>query len=521
MTKLTRHGVPWGWGPEQQCSFEDLKRALASKPVLVYPDFSKPFVVATDASRVGLGAVLMQDQDAGLQPVAYASATCSAAESKYGVSELECLAILWGLEQFRPYVYGRPITLITDHVALKWLMEKKDPGGRLHRWALRLSELDLKVIHRPGKENVVADALSRQPLAQATGMIDRCAQILQIQVVGAMTSQCMSWVDLDQSEGNDPGGCWRGRWANDCEVEHPKRTWESKNTILEVRDTVAANSVTPIQMTLPVVQAAQVASERVREWVNKGQHYDAESKTMVTVTRRHGIVKGRIQGVWKILLPPRLWSLALHEAHGSVWSGHAGYLHTLRRVRRKYWWPGLATTVRRWVDSCRDCGTRKVKPTAIVPPLRPIRVGEVNDRWALDLQGPFMRKTPRKKPRDITQINNTEKEDAVPKVDQDYEYVAFFTEYVTRFAVTVVLRTRTANEIARAFLDHVVFVFGPCRELMLDGAPEFKSSLFEQICTLIQVDLTRYIPTCYGWSRGTIQSDIQGYVINVCERRTQ
>ena len=72
--------------------------------------------------------------------------------------------MVWGLEQFRPYVYGRPITLVTDHAALTWLMTKKDPTGRLHRWALRLSELDLHVVHRPGTVNVVADALSRRPL---------------------------------------------------------------------------------------------------------------------------------------------------------------------------------------------------------------------------------------------------------------------------------------------------------------------------------------------------------------------
>ena len=114
LSKLTRHDVAWTWGPEQESAFEDLKSALVSKPVLVYPDFGKPFVVATDASQVGLGAVLMQDQGQGLQPVAYASTTCSTAESKYGVSELECLAMVWGLDQFRPYVYGRPITLVDN-----------------------------------------------------------------------------------------------------------------------------------------------------------------------------------------------------------------------------------------------------------------------------------------------------------------------------------------------------------------------------------------------------------------------
>ena len=141
-----------------------------------------------------------------------------------------------------------------------------------------------------------------------------------------------------------------------------------------------------------------------------------------------------------------------------------------------------------WVASCRDCGTRKFKSDAVVPPLRPIKVGEVGDRWALDLQGPFARPS-KKVPKGTALALSSLAKDQASIEPGKYIYVAAFTEYVT-----VPLRFRTAIEIARAFLDHVVFVFGPCRELMLDSASEFRSELFEQICTAMQVNLTHSVP---------------------------
>ncbi|GMF29522.1 unnamed protein product [Phytophthora fragariaefolia] len=131
-----------------------------------YPDFSKPFKLVTDASAVGLGAALMQDQGRREQPIAFASKVNSPTVAKYGITDLECAAVVWAIKLFRPYLYGRRFTLITDHNALSWLMKSKDLTGRLHRWALQLQEYDFNVTYRPGSTNVVADALSRAPVLQ-------------------------------------------------------------------------------------------------------------------------------------------------------------------------------------------------------------------------------------------------------------------------------------------------------------------------------------------------------------------
>lgn len=171
LTRLLKKDVEWQWTEEQQFAFERVKAALTAKPLLVYPNFAMPFRVVTDASKVGLGACLMQDQGRGWQPIAYASKVNSEAESKYSITELECLAVVWAVKLFRPYVYGRRFEIVTDHAALKWLMTRTELAGRLHRWSLTLQEYEFEIVYRPGTTNVVADALSRAPVAviMATG----------------------------------------------------------------------------------------------------------------------------------------------------------------------------------------------------------------------------------------------------------------------------------------------------------------------------------------------------------------
>jgi hypothetical protein len=171
MTVLLRKGVPWEWGEKQQSAFEGLKKELTERPLLVYPDFEKPFKLVTDASMVGLGAALMQDQRKGEQPIAYASKVNSPTVSKYSITDLECAAVVWAIKLFRPYLYGWRFELVTDHAALAYLMRSKNLKGRLHRWSLQLQEYDFTIVYRPGSTNVVGDALSRAPVRQvvATG----------------------------------------------------------------------------------------------------------------------------------------------------------------------------------------------------------------------------------------------------------------------------------------------------------------------------------------------------------------
>ena len=163
LTELTKDAVSWQWGAEQQRAFDDLKAALCSPPVLLIPDQSKPFVLNCDACKYAIGATLQQDHGYGLQPVAFFSAKMSDAERNYDVREQEFMALLKACLHWRHYLHGmQPFTLLSDHDSLKYHKTMPQLSGRLARWIERMAEFDFKLQHIPGKDNVVADALSRR-----------------------------------------------------------------------------------------------------------------------------------------------------------------------------------------------------------------------------------------------------------------------------------------------------------------------------------------------------------------------
>ena len=160
---LTRQREPCRikWSPEAGTAFQALKDALCQSPVLVTPDFKKPFLLYTDASSTGLGAVLSQAIDGEEHPVTYISRKLMKHEKNYATVEKECLAVKWAIHHLRYYLLGRRFTLITDHAPLKWMATNKDRNARVTRWFLELQNYCFDVEHRPGRRIPHADALSR------------------------------------------------------------------------------------------------------------------------------------------------------------------------------------------------------------------------------------------------------------------------------------------------------------------------------------------------------------------------
>ena len=186
MSELTHNKTPFEWGKQQQDAFEQIKKAMTTAPMLITPDPNLPYTVMTDSSGIAVGASLNQDQGKGLQPIAFLSKKLLPAETRYPVHEQEQLAIIIALKKWRHYLHGTKVKVLMDHKSLVYLETQPHLSNRQVRWGELLSQYDLQIEYLKGKENVVADALSRRP--------DHAAPV--VEVVNAMSTSSVSTTDL-------------------------------------------------------------------------------------------------------------------------------------------------------------------------------------------------------------------------------------------------------------------------------------------------------------------------------------
>ncbi|KAL0539863.1 hypothetical protein IC582_024084 [Cucumis melo] len=191
LTQLTRKGAPFVWSKACEDSFQNLKQKLVTAPVLTVPDGSGSFVIYSDASKKGLGCVLMQQG----KVVAYASRQLKSHEQNYPTHDLELAAVVFALKIWRHYLYGEKIQIFTDHKSLKYFFTQKELNMRQRRWLELVKDYDCEILYHPGKANVVADALSRK-VSHSAALITRQAPLhrdlerAEIAVsVGAVTMQ--------------------------------------------------------------------------------------------------------------------------------------------------------------------------------------------------------------------------------------------------------------------------------------------------------------------------------------------
>ncbi|KAK9079891.1 hypothetical protein SSX86_001564 [Deinandra increscens subsp. villosa] len=158
MTKLTRKDTKFVWGDDQEKAFKSLKQKLTQAPVLTLPEGTEDMVVYSDASKLGLGCVLMQRG----KVIAYGSRQLKVTEQNYPTHDLELAAVVFALKIWRHYLYGVKCTIFTDHKSLKYFFEQKELNMRQRRWLETIKDYDCEIHYHPGKANVVADALSRK-----------------------------------------------------------------------------------------------------------------------------------------------------------------------------------------------------------------------------------------------------------------------------------------------------------------------------------------------------------------------
>ena len=211
LRQLTKENKPFHWDKAQDESFQKLKEALSSAPVLIHYNLSYPTRLVVDASPWALEAVLLQEQPDSpeYRPVAFGSRSLTETEMKYGHIEKEALAIVFGCEPFHLYLYGKRFELETDHRPLKLIFKPKltdhgkPPPARIERWLLRLQEYDFDVIYRPGVQNL-ADPLSRLPTKTSRSNMESCGDRFVNYLAQQNTPVAMSTEEITESAKVDP-----------------------------------------------------------------------------------------------------------------------------------------------------------------------------------------------------------------------------------------------------------------------------------------------------------------------------
>ena len=334
---LTRKGVDFCWTTQCQSTFEKMKELLTGATVLVFPNFDREFLLETDASIKGLGAVLAQKQDdSRVRPIAYASRTLQPHEKNYGVSELEALGVVWALKHFRHYIYGHHCQVFTDHEALKALLNTPHPSGKLARWGMAIQELDLEIVHRAGRHNVSADALSRYPIP---GKSAECNDV-PFGIVAAFSqvqnceTTCTNIHELQQA---DPKVKWIITYLQEREL--PSEDKEAREILLSQDNFTLKEGVL---------------------------YYLVKDKTL------------------RLVAPASCRQKLFDEAHSGVFGGHLREAKIHSELSRHYWWPGMRKDIVTWSKACSTCASRN-PGRAVKSPLTPIPVGGAFDRVGVDI----------------------------------------------------------------------------------------------------------------------------------------
>ena len=456
--ELTKKGAKFVWTDACQHAFDALKKALTEAPILAYPDFHLPFILATDASNDAIGMVLGQKQNGREVVISYAGRKLNPAERNYSVTEREALAVVDGVRHFQTYLYGRQFIVFTDHNAVRWLMNIKEPTGRLARWALLLQQHDFAIEHRSGKSNGNADALSRRTYDPVVAAYDK------------------------------PG----------AQVE---RVWE-----LQRKDPGLADIITYLETeNLPNNSAAAKAIIHSIDdyyldpngllchlWVPKGRRIQTpKSQLVVPTPLRHEILVG---------------------GHDDPLAGHLGVNKTYDKLRGKYYWPKMFADVQYWCLSCTHCQMKKSPKQRQTAPILPIPVEGPFDRVAVDCLGPFPVTTSNNRYIVVFSDYLTRYPEAfaVPSIDAETIADLLVNHIMPRHGAPRTLLSDRGSNFLSSLVREVCFLMGTKKEFtssyhpQCDGLVErFNGTLAQSLSHYVssdQKDWDRYLnPVLFGY----------------------
>ncbi|WKY07926.1 hypothetical protein Q1695_007431 [Nippostrongylus brasiliensis] len=323
---LTSAKKRFEWTPEQEKAFTTLKGLLGTAPVLGQPDIAKardgtrPFFVYTDASKIGVGAVLAQQQDDGLlHPIYFASKALTRAERNYHVTDQEGLAVIFALKKFHYFIYGIPTIVRTDHASLTSLFKRKNVSGRVLVWALELQRYDPTIEYVKGAANAVADALSRGVAASSEATPPTHTE--EEKVVSQVAEE--SWLEQLKRDKDFEAVFNAIDKDQDDEIRLPRhdRKLSPKDFLIQ----------------------------------------DGQLRLLLE------------DGTSALVVPRDSRRKVFDERHHGIMGGHFNAKKMYDQLKRTLFWPGMRQDLTKWCKECQQCFLTNAKAPNI-PPLKPLVV---------------------------------------------------------------------------------------------------------------------------------------------------
>ncbi|GBO17450.1 Transposon Ty3-I Gag-Pol polyprotein [Araneus ventricosus] len=436
--KLTEAKSNFNWTDECEKSFNSLKQALTSYPILTYPRTDKDFILDTDASNEGIGAVLSQNTGNEERVIAYFSKSLGKPERNYCVTRKELLAIVKSIEHFHHYLYGRKFLLRTDHASLRWLLNFMEPEGQIARWIQRLQEYDFEIQHRKGTSHGNADALSRRPCGESCKHCSNAEKKFGIEIDTSVKVLTTTSVDP---------------WSS-CEIQKAQLEDPAIKIILEKK--LMSADRPSWQEIAPESPATK------RYWAL----WDSLHLKDGVLYRRWESDDGR-SCRWQLILPKSRIPEVLRETHDSASGGHFGVMKTLSKTRERFYWDRLRADVEKWCRECHACGARKGPKTRTKGRLQRYNVGAPFERMALDILGPF------------------------PVTTKGNRYVLVLMDYFTKWPEAIPIPDQEASTVAEELVRSWISGYGVPMILHSDQGTNFNSALFTELCKLLGILKTR------------------------------
>ncbi len=452
------------WTEECEAAFQGLKQRLTTAPVLAYPDYNLPFLLQTDASGEGLGAVLAQIQEGKERVLAYASRGLHPSETRYPAHKLEFLALKWAAtEKFYDHLYGHKFSVITDNNPLKYVMTTAKLDATGQRWVSHLSMLDFDIQYRQGKCNANADALSRISSQEVAHTLQTCPQRVKssgLEEAEENTAQ----VETDWLQPPQP-----------CNPDRPTDPYDGIGT--DSLPAMTKQQVRISQRDDPVVgpvlhHRSRNAKPNRSDRVKGGAPVCSLLKEWKKLAVRDGILYRQVQDgqkgpVEQLVLPVELQKLAKTALHDD--SGHLGFDRTFALMRERFYWPKMFHDIKTWCEQCERCCLRKTPTAGLRAPLVSIHTSAPLELVCMD----FL---------------------TLERSKGGIENVLVVTDHFSRFAQAYPTKDQKARTVAKVLWRNFLCRFGFPAKLHADQGRNFESAVVKELCRITGITKSHTSP---------------------------